>query len=341
MKKRIFIFTALTFAAVLFLGCYGSKNLDGTKNLVFLAPDGGTLLPVAKLFCDKPEIDGGYRVDGEIVTGVTVAARLNAGTCDAAIAPINMCAEVFNASGAYVLAGVASWGNNYIVSLGSVEAPENLTGLYGEVVYAFGKAAVPGVTLLHVLKNEKAESGIKYGEISDPSKPVATQINLLFLQDLNALNNEINKAASKVLYAYLPEPAATGMEFSGRGKIAFDIQMLYEEQAGANYPQAGLVVKKSLLDSSLKTVNALLAKVEESAGYCLSHAGETAQLAKETLQSASLPALAVTKAYIEGNGQTIMAYGSIAEASVKKSVEDYLAVIMPDKAPDAGFYMKG
>jgi len=323
---------ALFFSTFIFSGCGESKEL------VFIVPDGGALLPAAKLFSDAPaELGGGYRVQAEIVTGLTAEARLNAGTCDAAVAPINLCAKVYNETGNYVLAGVVSWGNNYIVSFKGGGNPEDLAGLYGEVLYAFGATAVPGVTLRHIL----GKQGVKFAAIDDPSKPVAGQVNLYFLPSLDALNTEINRPSSAVKYAFLAEPAVTARVMSGAAEIMFDIQALYAGENGARYPQAGLVIKKSLLESSPKTVDALLVKMAESAAYCLNNPAETANLAKETLQSSALPALNVTKAYIESErGQSIMAYGPVKDAAVRQSVGEYLTIIMGDKAPDDGFYLK-
>jgi len=340
-KKRTRGFYALlvTFClcAAMPLGAAALSGCGGLKEFVFLAPDGGTLLPAAKLFCDAPEIPG-YRVKGEAVSGTAVEARLLAGTCDAAIAPINLCARAYNTGGNYALAGVAAWGNNYIVAIGEgasggEQAPE-LGDLYGEVLYAFGAAAVPGVTLKAVLEKK----GVAYEAVTSPEGAKPDRLNVLFLPAAADIILQINRPDSPVRYAYLPEPNVTALTAGGANGIIFDIQELWEEETGQRYPQAGLVIKKSLLESAPGAVTAFLTKMEESAAFCLANPAESARLAKESLQSAALPSLALTQKYIEGNGRQIMAYGSVNDAEVRASVAAYLAVIMGDNAPDEGFY---
>ena len=328
MKKLVLFFVALLCGTVFLSGC------SETKDLVFIAPDGGTLLPPAQLFCDAPVVQG-YRIKGEAVSGTAVEARLFNETCDAAIAPINLCAKVYNTNKSYVLAGVIAWGNNYIIST-SGETPESLTDLYGEVIYAFGGAAVPGVTLKTVLTDNE----IAFSEITAPEEATADdKVYLLFLADPASVLAQVNRPGSTVKYAYLPEPTVTAITSAGVRKVAFDVQALWAEQNdGQRYPQAGLMIRKALLTSNPEAAAAFLEKMEESAAFCLANPQETARLAKEELQSAALPEIAMTQKYIEGNGKTIMKYGSTKDETVKTEVVAYLKVIMGAEPAAEFFY---
>jgi ABC-type nitrate/sulfonate/bicarbonate transport system substrate-binding protein len=333
MKKRIglLFLAAIILSAFLFAGC------GGTREIRFLTPDGGTLLPVAKLFTDNSEIEG-KTVVGEAVSPVAVEARLFAKTCEAAVAPVNLCKKVYeDGAGAYQFAGVVTWGNNFIVATNTAVPtdtflPTDLTGLYGEVVYAFGEASVPGATLKKVLTRNGADFTVLP---TQDAAPAPDKINLFFAGAQGTdVRDAIMRPDSAVKYAMLPEPNVTALETAQKVTVVFDLQALWGEDS---YPQAGLMIKTELAAQNPALVRALLQKVQASAAYCLENPAPTAALAVDTLQSASLPQKPVLEKYIAGRGAQIMRYADASDETVRTAVSEYLKELTGSE-PNEGFY---
>jgi ABC-type nitrate/sulfonate/bicarbonate transport system substrate-binding protein len=323
-KKFISVFLMLTVFCAVFGGC-------GVGSVRVLVPDGGTLLPMAKMFYDG-ETEDGVKINCEIVSGVAVEARLFAGTCEAAIAPINLCAGVYNADKSFVLAGVAVWGNSYIVSTGD-NTLESIDGLKGKILCAWGEKAVPGVTLKAILK----KNGLDYKTIFSDGEAVSEDtVYLKFFMDAPSIRQEMAKGG--VDYAMLPEPAATDAELKNQAVVRLDLQELYDPNN--SYPQAGLMIKRSWADKNPAVAKKLISSVAASAEYCLSEPAETARLAKDELQSAALPPTASISAYITGRGQNVMRFDPLTDESSRRAVLDYLDVVTGGNGvPDSGFFM--
>jgi NitT/TauT family transport system substrate-binding protein len=335
MKKFIPILIAIVLSFGLLTACPSSND----EKVVFYCPDGGPLLSVAKMMTDNVQFDG-FDVEYNKAGSTLIASKILGGMDgDIFVAPINAGAKAYNANKSFVLGGVIAWGNSYIVA-NKTEEITSLGQLVGETLYAFQENSVPGITLKMIIE----AAYLDYKVLKNGDETVdENKINLVFLADAAAIVVEMNKD-SNVKYAVLPEPNATvvTMAATSAKEIAIDLQEIYQEQYGENYPQAGVFIRKTLVDNHKDFVTKFLAEVKKSADWTLENGEAAAALAKEKLASA-MPAAAALTRYIGERGQDIMVFTSAAEA--KNASVNYLTRVnsanpnMMGGTPDDGFYI--
>ncbi|MDR1906503.1 MAG: ABC transporter substrate-binding protein [Clostridiales bacterium] len=314
-----------------------NKNDDKSVEISVYIPDGAPLLAIADMVRDgEGAIDKNYSVGYEVVTGAQIAPLLQQGTPDIAFAPINVCAIAFN-SNDYVLAGVAVWGLNHIVT--RENGITSLEQLKGQTIYAFQLAATPGITLKAVL----TKNGIGY--IEDQETAPADKVNIVGLSDANIVAQAIKTGSiegKEVKFALLPEPVMTAAVNSSGGAVrhAFDIQELWGE---GSYPQVGVVVKKSLTESHKDFVDKFIARLDDSERFARENPNACATIAINAMQSAGLPSVAVVESFLAGSGQSAFLFKSAQDA--KAAVKAYLAALTPNliggSQPGDAFYYQG
>ena len=230
------------------------------------APDGAPALALATLLQEDTQSDG---VTYTVVNATTINAYVSGENpkADACILPLNMASKLLGDGDAYALCGVVTHGNLYMLSRDStVYTRENLSLLKGKTVGVVQLANVPGLTFKIILN----KLGLSWTELKNDEVPSSDKINLKAISP-----DAVSPATSGIDVFVAPEPAAsvkaekTALDFVG------DLQTLYNKENG--YPQAVLVVKKSLIQTNDRWVKEFLKGVEENAKQ-LAIVTQTAQI---------------------------------------------------------------
>jgi NitT/TauT family transport system substrate-binding protein len=345
---KILLAAVVSFAAVFSLASCDWLFPKKSTVKVYM-PDGAPLLSFAKLRNDNPKIADGYDIEyTTVLAGDALQAFLMKGEPDIAVAPINVCASVSNTEGGYVLAGVSVWGIMHIVSNQSGET--TLDSLKGNTVLAFGRGGTPGITFRAVLK----QNGIKYVEDKGAGYAAASdEVNIIYRPDAADVKNILaasgNVDGTEIKYALLAEPVATAITGAtvekdwGPYRAVINLQGEWaKNNGGAVFPQAGVVVKESLIKKDGDFVDRFIAALKESAQFAVNDPFGAGEIAKNKLGSNAVPGGAVVKMAVEA-GRLPLNYTDAKAA--RTSIEAYFSVILADapslvggRLPSDGFY---
>lgn len=234
MKKvcliAIAIVLCMSFAFAL-VGC------DNGEQLQIYVPDGAPSLAIANVI-DSGKI-GSYKADVAISTGEDVVAKCGSGQADIAIVPTNAAVKICSTRDDYALFTVNVWGLLYVVGFGNIDS---LDELQGKTVASIGMGNTGEYLFKRILDVNNVsyinDDGVKISYVDDGT----TAIGMLM--------------QNKCEYALLGEPAATNAinKASSSGKTlyrVFDLQTLWQQVTNSDvsgYPQASVIVKKSLLE---------------------------------------------------------------------------------------------
>lgn len=232
MKKiSLIILTAVICVAS--FGAFAGCNRDNP--LQIFVPDGAPALAVANII-DSSEA-GGVKAKVTISTGDDVVSKCASGQADAALVPTNAAVRLCSVNTSYSLFTVNVWGLLYVVGRQDVQS---LAELNGKNIASIGLGNTGEYLFKRILAFSGADGGVNIEYVDDGT----TAIGML-MQD-------------KCDFALLGEPAATNAisKAQANGKTlyrVFDLQQLWQEVTGSNetgYPQASVIVKKSLLEQS-------------------------------------------------------------------------------------------
>ncbi len=314
--KKLALFLAGIFCFGLF-----SCGKKGEGEITVYMPDGAPAIALAHMMAKGEE-----GIDYQVVAPATIASRVtyreedkNADLC---VLPITAASKLLGAGDRYALLGIVTHGNLYFLSK-DMEKIDDLSVLTGKKIGVLQINEVPGLTLKSLLKRQ----GIAYLETTNEGEYSQTAVNL---QAVAA--GELKGEAT-----LLAEPAATAMSKNGY-KIVGDLQALY----GGGYPQAALVVKKSLLAEREEWVKAFVEEVKDTAWLNGASGQQIVNVVQENLEDAttstSLKAPLLTKEVVARCGVVF----SYAKES-KGEIESFLWGVMeinPQAAaiPNENFY---
>jgi NitT/TauT family transport system substrate-binding protein len=321
---------------------------DGPKSIKVVVPDGAPLLSLTKMWAEDFGVDDGYEISYEKLTGADqLTAALMLSDPDFAIAPINVCAKMYNDGKGYRFAGVSIWGIMHIVSNQSIST---VAELKGQNVFAFAKAGTPGITIRSIL----AQNNIVFSENVDGTV-APNEVNIIYLSEAGDVRNAIvagTMGGVEVKFALLPEPVATAIAGATasltHGPFTAKINLQTEWKAkndGEMYPQAGLIFHERLLENDKAFVDKFIALAEMSTTWANDNPELAGNAAKEELGSTAIPGGAPVKAAVNaGRLPLVFTYAKDAKAAV----EAYLTIIKNDsvnsanliggKLPDDEFY---
>ncbi len=241
MKKIVlvlFLCVALLMGTICLFGCEPSVD-----KVTCYVPDGAPALAVAKIMAEGSV--GNTTAEVVVTTGEDVSAKCVSGEADIAVLPTNAAVKICSTRDDYCIFSVNVYGVLYVVGTRQVSLEE----LSGQLVYSIGLGNTPEYVFKTILDGKNIV--YDYGEVATEGK-----VSLQYVTDASSVVPLILQG--KVDFALLGEPAVTNLinKATAQNKNVyrlFDLQQLWQETVQsdvAGYPQACLVVKKSLLTNS-------------------------------------------------------------------------------------------
>ena len=230
MKKAVTVILVILVVLVgIFAGC------DNSSEIVCYVPDGAPALAVANIIADGKV--GDTNVTTHVTTGEDVVAKCASGEASMAILPSNAAVKICSESNDYQLFSVNVYGLLYVVGTRQVTT---LQELCQNTVYSIGLGNTPEYVMKKILDVNNVDYANTFNYIADGT----TAVQLVL--------------GGKAEFALLGEPAVTNLieKAAEKGKTVyrlFDLQQLWQQatnSAQQGYPQAALIVKKSLLNDT-------------------------------------------------------------------------------------------
>lgn len=251
MKKLVTILLTLILCLTSFsaIGCISPSN-NGPKNISFYAPDGAPALAIAKFINDNENFGLDGVIDYKIVSANDIGGVMSQGKGDFIIMPVNAASKLYKAktSSPYVMTAVITHGNLYLMSS---DGTNSLEQLKGKVVGVIGQGLVPDLTFKAILSDKGLIEDVVVGDTATDGK-----ITLRYFQSAQDMIPLLKQGVLSV--GLLPEPAATNLtkKANNREWTRTDIQNLYDSEQKA-YPQAVLMVRKSIYDAQKTQINGM------------------------------------------------------------------------------------
>ena len=329
MKKIVSCIIAAAIAAVGFTGCAKPEE-EGETFHVYM-PDGAPAIALGKLMSEG--YDGADFTVVPNAAKVTIAQHVAKGDADFAILPVNAAATLYNSGVDIVMLSVNTHGNLYIIGDGEEIA---LTDLVGKRLGVIGQANVPE----HALKMLLEQNDISYTEPETPTVEDG-KVSVTYVGDGTQLGPQLKTGA--IDYGFLAEPAATTLSTNLNKNIVFDVQKAWRDAFGGDFPQACLVVKKSVAENSKTFVDGFIAALKAGDGWAESNPAAAVDAVKAHMEEGTTSTLTTLSADTvkRCNIKTVSAADSKQSCVTyfNKLVEMSTALGAPiTKVPDDGFY---
>ncbi len=286
------------------------------------APAGAPTLSMLKLHEAKPALGEGVTTNYDIIKSPdALAGKLTSGELDIAVVPSNLAIKLYNKGVEYQYAGSVVWGVLYIVSTEDIASWDDVKG---KEIFLIGRGLTPDIVTRAILK----ANGL------DPEKDVT----LTYVNGAQELAQFFIAGKSKI--SLMPEPMVTkALMKQKEGHVIFDLQQEWAKVSGldAGYPQASIIVKKSLAQEHPEVVNNFLALYDESVDAVNANPEEAGKIAESLEQGLKAPIVtkAIPKCYLDyrdskDSKEALEAYyQKMFEVSPKN---------IGGKMPDEGFY---
>lgn len=278
------------YYAIAFLGCFlaaalcaGGKTESDTAKSTTAATSSGKAaytvrvavpanapaICIAKMAADNAVFTDEAATEYEVLQAPdTLQARIISGEADIAIVPSNLSAVLYAKGAGIRFAGAVVWGILYGIAAEPVQSIEDLRG---KTVITFGRGLTPDITVRELLN--------AYGLTPDKD------VTFNYVQSgQEAATAFISGKASFVI---LPEPMVSMvLTKKPEAKVFLDVQSAWKEKLGgdSSYPQAVVVVQKSLIENHPEYIKGFLTELEKSIIWAKENplqAGEaTAQIQK-------------------------------------------------------------
>lgn len=253
MKKLLSMLLSLALIATLcvsLVACQSEADPEPSTptQITLYTPDGAPAMSVAKIIADGKIGDvATTTVIAQNAQNIVAKATSSERELDIAVLPTNAAATVYNATkGDYVLFSVNTFGLLYVLG---TEQIKTLDQLKGQVVHSIGLGQVPQYVFDKILSAANIQK-VANSDVAEEGK-----IAVKYADNAQGINPLILQGKAK--FALIGEPAATQLigKAAAAGKTVyrlFDLQKLWKDAVGVDndgYPQACLIVKKSLLAS--------------------------------------------------------------------------------------------
>ena len=328
MKRFLTLLLAMLLAISCFslVACDKGDNPDdggndGAKSLSFYAPDGAPALAVAKFIKDNEDfgIDADFTYN--VVAANDIGGIMQKGEGDFIVMPVNAASKLYKvyADDPYVLAGVVTHGNLYIASTEEL----TLDGLKGKVVGVIGQGLVPDLTFRAVLKDNDLLDDVVVGDT--PTDGKITVRYFAAASDMLPLLKQ-----GKLTVGLLPEPALNNLKTkvaADRDWKTLDLQELYDSDKKA-YPQAVLMVKKSVYEPYAENIKGMADKFSENVKWVKENTADAVAAVNSALPEGATPSLnagAIT-AIVVDNCKIFWQSAEDAKTPVKNYIDKIIAV---------------
>jgi NitT/TauT family transport system substrate-binding protein len=318
MKKIYKLLLVIMLCISSICGLSACKYDEDSDVYKIFMPDGAPALSMAKLMYDSSIFD--YDVEYSVVASNNISNCIIQKTADIAILPVNAASKILGDN--YRIVATVTNGNLYVVSSDNVN---NLDDLKGKVVGVIGQGNVPDLNLRYLLMSENIE--FEVGENSVENKVV-----LRYFQSAADMLPMLKQGVMNV--GLLPEPAvSTLISMSSNYSIKLDIQQLWE---GGSYPQAVLVVKKSLCKNN-DLIEDLISALEENESWIIDNPFLAVSAINDHLAegvTASLKTTLSSTAVVNCN----INVKSVAENQERERINSYLSKIKSIQSNAVGNY---
>lgn len=327
MKKLlILILTVVLILSVTSIGFAACKE-DAPQQITVAMPDGAPALALASLM-QGTTVLGDYTISYAIKDGTTIKSAVLSGEADIALLPMNIAAALYNGGVDIKLVSANIYGLLYLV--GSEDLENGLSSLVGKVVYNVGQGGTPDYTFKKIL----AANSIAYEE-SDTT--VEGKVALAYMTP-SVLVPQLKTGIIK--YAVLGEPQATLAVTGSSNTVLLDLQQAWKSATASEtlgYPQVGLVVKASLLESAPELIDEFLNKIAANDEWILNNPAEAGEIIRN--KGGTMP-ITLTEAVVEKcNIRLVNAESAKADViSYLTALKDFNAASIGGKLPDDGFY---
>lgn len=252
MKRFLVLLLSVMLCVVAIFS--GGCNDESEQSYTFMAPDGAPALAISKLIYDNDNLGTAKSVKYSVLSSIQIMPTFSSGGADIIVVPVNVASLYYKEnSNDYVMVAVITHGNFYIMSTTEI----NIDDLKGKQVAVPNQGAVPDWTFKMVLD--------KYQLLN---KTGGEKVTINYYQEGKNVVQSILGGSETI--GLVPEPAATTLEakylLKGKQLYRLDLQELYDGESKA-YPQAVLMVKKSVLAENSNLVSALQTKITESANW--------------------------------------------------------------------------
>ena len=294
MKK--FFAVILSVMLALCMCAFTCENPEGEKDaLTFYAPDGAPALAIAKLINDQESFGIDADITYSVVASSDIGPTMAQGKGDFIVMPVNAASKLYkaNKNDPYIMAGVVTHGNLYIMSS---DNNTSLDGLLGKVVGVIGQGLVPDLTLKAILSDNNLLDKVVVGDTATEGK-----ITLRYFAQAPEMIPLLKQGVISV--GLLPEPAATNLTkvAPNREWTRLDIQELYDSEQ-KSYPQAVLMVKKSVYDKYKTQIDGMKTYFDNSAVWVKENSAYAVTTINSHLAQGVTPSLVaenITPAVIE------------------------------------------
>ncbi len=306
MKKIIVIALIIVIGLVSFVAC--NDNNQDVAEYTVMTPDGAPSMAIAKMMMDNNQF--GRKAEYNIIGSETVAASFTNGDADFIIAPTNAGVMLSNKLGTYKVVAVTSWGNLYLTGLNTYKSldecsdvNEFLSQFEGKNIASIGTGLVPDKTFKHIL---------------DESNITAT------LTASNAGLIQTGLSEKTMELAILGEPAVTAtLTMASEAKRLCSVADLWNQVTGGSFTQAGLFVKKSIIENDSEAVKNFIAELEKSIEF-LNTSKENAKTLGDFMAStgkSTLKGAVVSKCYLQMSQRFVYA------STIKEDVLNFVKVL--------------
>lgn len=320
------MFTLLTAAL------WGNGNKEDTPaptpeaepvHITVAALKGPTGIGMVKLFETPPDLGPNVTAEYTIInTPDVMVGKLMKGEVDIAALPLNVAAKLYNKGIPYQLGALT--GNGMLYLLTTSKDINTFEDLKGTTVYNIGKGSTPDLMANYLF----TQNGLIPQED--------------YILDYSFSHPDLAKALMSgiVQTAILPEPFVTMvlMKYPD-ARIAIDFQKEWKKSTGTSeiYPMSCVVIKKELIETQGKAVEAYLKAYNESIGWVTQQTDEAAPAVEKHGFGMAPPVIKQAVNRIN--------YEFIIGGKAKKRVEAFLGLFLETAPqaiggalPDDGFY---
>ncbi|GAU78797.1 ABC transporter substrate-binding protein [Fusibacter sp. 3D3] len=289
-----------------------------------ITPEGATTIAMLKMIHEQPILKENVTVEYESLTATDLlATEIMGEKTDFAIVPTNLAIKLYNKGVPYKFASINTHGNLYMITSLDITSWEDLKG---KEIYMIGQGLIPDLIFRYLAE----ANGL------DPDQ----DMKLIYLAGTTEVAPTF--LAGKSTITLMPEPILSVVSTKDVPyTVLFDFQEEFEKATGleGGFPQAGLMVKNTVIEAYPEVVDAFIAKLEESCTWVNENPKEAGAYAEEL--ELGTPTPIIVKAM---EGLNIWHENAYEHKDSLEMFYDILLKASPEaiggKLPDEGFYYK-